>query len=103
MPATACVEICPTNQVSVRLMTACRLLFAINGSVRRAIACQSTCACPCASIRCAGMPVPGARAVETAFMMGSSPASAPHVAMHEEVIQHAEEQHQTADPHRDPV
>ena len=34
MPAIAAVEMWPTNQVSVRLMTACRLLFSINGSAR---------------------------------------------------------------------
>ena len=38
MPAIAVVEMCPTNQVSVRLITACRLLFTISGSASAAIA-----------------------------------------------------------------
>ena len=38
MPAIAVVEMCPTNQVSVRLITACRLLFSISGSASAAIA-----------------------------------------------------------------
>ena len=32
MPAIAVVEMCPTNQVSVRLITACRLLLSISGN-----------------------------------------------------------------------
>jgi len=38
MPAIAVVEMWPTNQVSVRLITDCRLLFTINGSASAAMA-----------------------------------------------------------------
>jgi len=38
MPAMAVVEMCPTNHVSVRLITACRLLFTISGRASAAIA-----------------------------------------------------------------
>ncbi len=38
MPAMAVVEMCPTNQVSVRLITACRLLFTMSGRASVAIA-----------------------------------------------------------------
>ncbi len=38
MPAIAVVEMWPTNQVSVRLITACRLLLTISGSASAAIA-----------------------------------------------------------------
>jgi hypothetical protein len=38
MPAIAVVEICPTNQVSVRLITACRLVLSISGSASAATA-----------------------------------------------------------------
>ena len=38
MPAIAVVEMWPTNQVSVRLMTACRLLLSISGNASAATA-----------------------------------------------------------------
>ena len=63
MPATAPVEIWPTNQVSVRLMIACRLLLAMSGSVSCRTARQSILDWPAASMRCAGNAVAAGAAI----------------------------------------
>ena len=68
MPATAPVEIWPTNQVSVRLMMACRLLLAMSGNVSCRTAPQSIRDWPAASMRCAGNAVAAGAAGPIASM-----------------------------------